>query len=100
MRSSLQEQEREYQSFATSVEQAFNSQLRGLLSGTETWRTAFRNVLEDLLIKFIEWTETTVAHYVDRRGDEDRRDHGRRRGARPARNRPAPRRRWARRARR
>jgi len=64
MRSSLQEQEREYQSFATSVEQAFNSQLRGLLSGTETWHNAFRGVLEDLLIKFIEWTETSVSRYV------------------------------------
>ena len=64
MRSSLQEQEREYQSFAGSIEQAFNSQLRGLVSGTETWRTAFRKVLEDLLIKFVEWTETTVAHHL------------------------------------
>ncbi len=63
-RSALQEQEREYQSFAGSVEQAFNSQLRGLVSGTETWRTAFRKVLDDLLIRFIEWTETTVAHHL------------------------------------
>lgn len=63
-RSGLQEQERDYQSFANSIEQAFNSQLRGLLSGTESWHTAFKSVLEDLLIKFIEWTETTVAHYV------------------------------------
>jgi hypothetical protein len=61
-RSALQEQETEYQSFANSIEQAFNSQLRGLLSGTETWRAAFRRALEDLLIKFIEWSETTVAH--------------------------------------
>jgi hypothetical protein len=63
-RSALQEQEREYQSFAGSIEQAFNSQLRGLISGTETWRAAFKSVLEDLLAKFIEWTETTVAHHV------------------------------------
>jgi hypothetical protein len=61
-RSSLQEQESEYQSFANSIEQAFNSQLRGLLSGTETWRAAFKRALDDLLIKFIEWSETTVAH--------------------------------------
>jgi hypothetical protein len=64
MRSSLQEQQRSYESFAISVEGAFNSQLRGLLSGTQTWRTAFSGVLESLLVKFIEWTETTVAHYV------------------------------------
>ncbi len=36
--------------------------MRGLLSGTETWRAAFKRALEDLLIKFIEWSETTVAH--------------------------------------
>jgi len=31
-----------------------------LLSGTETWHTAFKNTLEDLLIKFIEWSEKCV----------------------------------------
>ena len=63
-RSALQQQERDYQAFATSVMQAFNSQLRGLLSGTENWHRAFKSVLEDLLIKFIEWCETSVEHYV------------------------------------
>ncbi len=60
-RSALQQQESDYQSFASSIEQAFNSQLRGLLSGTENWRSAFKRALDDLLIKFIEWSETTVA---------------------------------------
>jgi hypothetical protein len=63
-RSSLQDQERDYQAFGNTIEQAFNSQLRGLLTGTTTWHTAFRNTLEDLLIKFIEWSETTVERYV------------------------------------
>jgi hypothetical protein len=63
-RSALQQQEHDYQSFANSIEQAFNSQLRGLLSGTENWQSAFKSVLQDLLIKFIEWSETSVAHYV------------------------------------
>jgi hypothetical protein len=63
-RSSLQEQERDYQAFGSSISQAFNSQLRGLLTGTTTWHTAFTNALEDLLIKFIEWCETSVAHYA------------------------------------
>jgi uncharacterized protein YecA (UPF0149 family) len=63
-RSALQEQEQEYQSFGNSIMQAFNSQLRGLLSGTENWHTAFKSVLEDLLIKFIEWCDTTVERYV------------------------------------
>jgi hypothetical protein len=63
-RSALQDQERDYQAFGNSVAQAFNSQLRGLVAGTTTWRTAFGNVLQDLLIKFIEWCETTVEHYA------------------------------------
>ncbi|MGH6799038.1 MAG: hypothetical protein ACREDI_11735, partial [Roseiarcus sp.] len=63
-RSALQDQERDYQAFGNSIGQAFNSQLRGLLTGTATWHTAFGNVLQDLLIKFIEWCETTVAHYA------------------------------------
>lgn len=63
-RSALQQQERDYQAFGNSITQAFNSQLRGLLAGTTTWHTAFKNVLGDLLIKFIEWCETTAEHYV------------------------------------
>jgi hypothetical protein len=63
-RSSLQEQERDYQAFGSSIAQALNSQLRGLVTGTTTWHTTFKNALDDLLIKFIEWCETSVAHYV------------------------------------
>jgi hypothetical protein len=63
-RSALQQQEREYQAFGNSITQAFNSQLRGLVTGTTTWHTAFKNVLDDLLVKFIEWCETTAEHYV------------------------------------
>ncbi len=63
-RSALQDQERDYQAFANTVIGAFNSQLRGLLSGTENWHTAFKSVLDDLLIKFIEFCETTVEHYA------------------------------------
>jgi hypothetical protein len=62
--SALQQQERDYQAFADSVMQAFNNQLRGLLSGAENWHAAFKSVLDNLLIKFIEWCETTVEHYV------------------------------------
>ncbi len=64
VRNAVSEQEREYQAFGSTVTQAFNSQLHGLLSGTENWHTAFKNVLEDLLIKFIEWGEETVVRQV------------------------------------
>ncbi len=63
-RSALQDQERDYQAFGNSIAQAFNSQLRGLVTGTTTWHTAFKSVLDDLLIKFIEWCETTVERYI------------------------------------
>ena len=63
-RSALQQQERDYQAFGNSITQAFNSQLRGLLTGTTNWHTAFKNTLDDLLIKFIEWCEMTAEHYV------------------------------------
>jgi hypothetical protein len=63
-RQALDEQKREYESFGNTITGAFDSQLRGLLSGTESWHTAFKNVLEDLLIKFIEFCERSVVQYV------------------------------------
>jgi hypothetical protein len=63
-RKAVDEQAEQYQSLANTVTQAFNSQLHGLLSGTESWHTAFKNVLEDLLIKFIEWGEETVVRQI------------------------------------
>ncbi len=64
VRNAINEQEREYQSYGSTVTQAFNSQLHGLLSGTESWHNAFKAVLEDLLIKFIEWGEETVVRQI------------------------------------
>jgi hypothetical protein len=63
-RQALDEQQREYENFGNTIAGAFDSQLRGLLSGTENWHTAFKNVLEDLLIKFIEWCERSVVQYI------------------------------------
>lgn len=59
-RESLNAQQREYESYGNAITQFFNGQLRGLLNGTESWHKAFKTVLEDLLIKFIEWGETQV----------------------------------------
>jgi hypothetical protein len=63
-RQSLDQQQRQYEAFGETIARAFNSQLHGLLSGTETWRAAFKNILEDLLIRFIEWSEYIVVKYV------------------------------------
>jgi len=63
-RKTVDEQARQYETLAGTVTGAFNSQLHGLLSGTESWRQAFKAVLEELLIKFIAWGETIVVHQV------------------------------------
>jgi hypothetical protein len=61
---SITQQQQQYENFANSITQGFNSQLHGLIAGTTNWQTAFKNILSDLLIKFIEWGETTVIQYV------------------------------------
>lgn len=63
-REAMDKQYQEYLAFGTSITGAFNSQLHGLITGTESWRTAFKNVLADLLVKFIEWVEKSVVEYV------------------------------------
>ena len=50
--------------YLSNVTGAFNSQLRGLLEGTTTWKKASVKVLEDLTIKFIEMAETTVVKWL------------------------------------
>ena len=47
-----------------TIENAFNSQLRGLLAGTTSWSQAFKNILGDIIIKFIEMCETMVVKWL------------------------------------
>jgi hypothetical protein len=47
-----------------AIEGAFNSQLRGLLAGTTSWSQAFKNILGDIIIKFIEMCETMVVKWL------------------------------------
>ena len=47
-----------------TIETAFNSQLRGLLAGTTSWSQAFKNILGDIIIKFIEMCETMVVKWL------------------------------------
>lgn len=61
---SLDQQTRAYLQFGEAVSGAFNSQLRGLLTGTKSWRDAFKNILAQLLIDFIEWSERTVVQWL------------------------------------
>ena len=47
-----------------TIETAFNSQLRGLLAGTTSWSQAFKNILGDIIIKFIEMCEQMVVKWL------------------------------------
>ncbi len=58
------EQQKMWTSALGSIENAFNSQLRGLLAGTTSWSTAFKKILGDLIIQFIEMCETMVVRWV------------------------------------
>lgn len=53
-----------WQSAADEVESAFNSQIRGLLEGTETWGQAAKKVLEDFVVKAIESFEKFAVNAV------------------------------------
>lgn len=58
------EEEAMWNSVFTSMQSAFNSQLRGLLAGTVTWQQAFKSILGDLLISFIQFCEKAAFEWV------------------------------------
>jgi hypothetical protein len=60
----IAQQQRTWTSALGSIETAFNSQLRGLLAGTTTWSQAFKKILGDLIIQFIEMCETMVVKWT------------------------------------
>lgn len=53
----LEKDTAEWQAALSPVLSSWNSQLRGLLSGTETWSQAMKKILGDLVIQFIEGLE-------------------------------------------
>ena len=63
-RQSLDEQSQSYSQFGAVAASSFNSQLRGLLSGTETWRDAFKRILSQLLIDFISSVDSMVVQWA------------------------------------
>lgn len=60
----IAQQQQQWTAALSSIEGAFNSQLRGLLAGTTSWSKAFKNILGDLIIKFIETCETMVVKWM------------------------------------
>lgn len=55
---------KQFEQVGSTILGAWNSQLRGLLAGTTSWATAFKNILGDLLIKFIEFVESMVVKWA------------------------------------
>ncbi len=61
---SIAEQTKLWQQYTGAIESAFNSQLRGLLAGTTSWSQAVKNIMGDLLIRFIEIVEKMAIEWV------------------------------------
>jgi hypothetical protein len=61
---SLKHEAAQWQSMLGTVESEFNSQLRGLLAGTTTWQQAWRKMLGDMIIRFIEMCETLAVKWA------------------------------------
>jgi hypothetical protein len=53
-----------WQEMGNTILSAFNSQLRGLLAGTTSWATAFKSILGDLVIAFIQAVEKMVVQWA------------------------------------
>ncbi len=60
----IAQQQQIWTSALGTIETAFNSQLRGLLAGTTSWSQAFKNILGDIVIKFIEMCEQMMVKWL------------------------------------
>jgi hypothetical protein len=58
------EWQKTWQGALSTIESSFNSQLRGLLAGTTTWNMAWKKMLGDMVIKFIEMCEQMVVKWA------------------------------------
>jgi hypothetical protein len=62
------EAEKVWQDAANSLENSFNSELRGLLGGTTRFGDAMKKVLGDVVIQGIEWFEKLAVNFVLQQG--------------------------------
>jgi hypothetical protein len=60
----IQEETAKWNGYFSTIEGAFNSQLRGLLAGTTSWSQATKTIFGDLVIKFIEAREKMVVDWL------------------------------------
>lgn len=49
---------------SNAMQSSFNGQLRGLLAGTTSWRQAFRSIMGDMVIFFIQQVERMVLQWI------------------------------------
>lgn len=56
--------QKQYQAIGNAIESSFNSQLRGLLAGTTSFGQAFKNMIGNLIIMFIEACEKMAVEWV------------------------------------
>ena len=61
---SVESMQKEWEGYFSTIEGAFNSNLRGLLAGTTTWAQAMNKMIGDLIIKFIEGEEKKLAEHI------------------------------------
>jgi hypothetical protein len=61
---SVQAQQRIWEGYFNTITGAFNSQLRGLLAGTTSFATAFKNIIGDLIISFIQGCERMATDWL------------------------------------
>jgi hypothetical protein len=61
---SLAEETASWQRFADTLTTTFNSQLKGLITGTTTFNKAFKSMATDMLVKFIEVVENMVVKWA------------------------------------
>ena len=60
----IAEQASEWNKALSMITSSFNSQLRGLLAGTTTWSQAWKKMLGDMIIKFIEAAEQMLQKWI------------------------------------
>jgi hypothetical protein len=60
----LKDDTKAWESVLQPIESGFNSQLRALLAGTETWGQAMKKIMGDLVIAFIEGIEKIVVEWI------------------------------------
>ena len=60
----IAQQQQQWTAALSTIEGAFNSQLRGLLAGTTSWSQAFKHILGDIIIDFIEMCDRMVVKWL------------------------------------